>query len=168
MERILTSVQSRMPNGLTLHQVPGTGHMVSFRIDPLHKRGAAGLKFREGSALGVRNRDGITPESIAWATWMLLDSLIRSSKRTGMPWPKDAATALQAYAEAVPAGINSWVADGGQFRIDFPTISLHGVAMRPPTAARLPFPLVKRYRLPTWGPITSPGNYRAQARGDRG
>jgi hypothetical protein len=112
-----------------------------------------------GSQVGVRNRDGITPQSVAWAVWMVLDSAIQMSRRTGLPWPKETARGLHAYADAKSdLAVIAWVSDNGTFRLDFPSISLTGVERVPPTGSRLPFTLLRKYELPTDRPVTDPNN----------
>lgn len=63
------------------------------------------------SQIAVRNRDGITPPSIAGAVWLILDSLIKVSPRAGLPWPRGAAKTLEAYADRTESRISGWVAN---------------------------------------------------------
>jgi hypothetical protein len=157
VDRILASIQSRMPDGFTFDKFDPRA--VNFRVTPELATATSfhHLAYIWSSQIGARNRDGISPRSIAWATWLVLDSLIHASRSTGLPWAKQVAKGLQAYADSDHQGIRCWVADSRGFRLDFPPIEIGGIAMAPPSGWRLPFPLLKRYRLPREGPITAPG-----------
>lgn len=162
VDRILVSIESQMPEGLTLKRGP-RGRAINFRVS----RELAAKAHHAGphlglTQIGVRNRDGITSQSLAYAMWMVLDSLLmvsRSKSGAGLPWPRELAKTLEAYAETDTDGIHSWITNSAGFRIDFPLVSIEGVQMAPPSGFRLPFPLAKKYRLPPSGPITSPRNY---------
>jgi hypothetical protein len=157
IDRIVESIESQMPAGFTLQR--SSPRTLRFHVSPMAASRADSLKPQFGmSQIGVRNRDGITPQSIAWAVWLVLDSLINMSKSGGLPWPSDIAATLRAYAESGDDGIRSWVASKAGFRVEFPSIPLDGVQMAAPSGLRLPMPLAKKYRLPSDGPVTSPGN----------
>jgi hypothetical protein len=157
IDRIIESVQTQMPDGLTLVQVRST--VINFLVTrDLAATVDQVAVFPQISKVGVRNRDGISPRSVAWATWLVVDDAVRMSRRVGLPWPRDVAAKTEAYAQVDGPGIRTWVTDGAGFRVDFPVISLEGVQFVKPTGWRLPFPLAKKYRLPTTGPITAPNN----------
>jgi hypothetical protein len=110
--------------------------------------------------MAVRNRDGISPTSIAWVVWNNLETLLEMSRRSGTPFAAEQAAYMQAYAQPVGDEIQAWLlhADTMQ-RVDLPPIPLTGVTMEPPRGLRLPFRLPRRYELPTDGsPVTSPDN----------
>jgi hypothetical protein len=156
VDRIVSSIQSPLPDGFTLEKSgPRT---IRFRVSPLLATKARARSAFGMSQVGVRNRDGITPQSIAWATWMVLDSLAKMSRSVGLPWTKEQAVRLEAYAESTGHEVRAWVTNESGFRLDFPPIALDLSEMAPPSGGRLPFPLARRYQLPPNGPITSPGN----------
>jgi hypothetical protein len=110
--------------------------------------------------MAVRNRDGISPTSIAWVVWNNLETLLDMSRRSGTPFPAEQAASMQAYAQPVADEIHAWLLHTDTMqRVDLPAIPLVGVRMEPPRGLRLPFRLPHRYELPTDGrPVTSPDN----------
>lgn len=158
VERIIASVQAGLPDNVTLHQI----HSRSIRIERRSAVGAPSGRLaapvRWTSQIGVRNRDGIRPQSIAWAMWMLLDSCVQMARATGAPWQKDIARGMRAYAQSEVGQIHGWITVDAASDLRFAPVSLDGVQMMPPSGRRLPFPLSKRHRLPNEGPISSPWN----------
>jgi hypothetical protein len=106
--------------------------------------------------VGARNRDGITPYSIAWSWCYVLDALVHMSRSGGAPWPSGEAKHMVSYAQPEGDAVLGWVQGPDGARTEFPPISLASVPLAPPTHPRLPFPIAHRYRLPTSGPITVP------------
>jgi hypothetical protein len=157
VDRIMISVRTVLPEGMIVKYEPPK---VMSLFLPAEAAAAFGRSVRVAwtSMVGVRNRDGVNERSVAWATWMVLDSIVRMSRSTGVPWPREQAQSLHAYALPVGDRIESWVADDAGFRADVPPIDIAGLNVRPPSGARLPFPLLAHHRLPKSGPVTDPSN----------
>jgi hypothetical protein len=132
------------------------------RVVVNNQRGRYSRVIGRYAQTSVRNRDGISPVSIAWVVWNNLDIVLTMSRQSGTPWPADVAVSMQAYAQPTPDGnaISAWLMHTDTMeRIELPLISLDGVEMEPPRGFRLPFRLPNRYELPEDGsPVTSPEN----------
>jgi hypothetical protein len=156
VERIVNAMQAQMPEGMAV--VKARSRVINLRASRELAASIGRPSAFWASQVGVRDRDGLSPQSVAWATWMVLDSALHMSRRLGIPWPKDVAGRTHAYAEAKGnLAVVGWVTDGADFRVDFPAISLAGVEWVEGTGGR--FAVSKKYRLPADGPVTDPGNH---------
>ncbi len=110
---------------------------------------------------GPRNRDGVTQRSIGWATWMLLDGLLRMSRTCGAPIDKSTARRLQAYTQVRDNELHGWLAVPGDAvaTVTISPVDLSDLTPEPPRGLRLGLPVLSRYRLPALGEVmTAPGN----------
>jgi hypothetical protein len=114
------------------------------------------VSIRWATKLGVRNRDGVHPYSIAFAWCFVLDALVHMARKTGVPWRKADVQHIVSYAEPIGGSVHGWLVPANQTRIEFPPISLTRVEPSAPIRPKLPFPLLARYRLPTAGPVQLP------------
>lgn len=155
VEATVAAVQGSMPADFRVTQ---TGSTILRFSAPRGVPGVAGARpVRWVSRIGVRNRDGVSSQSLAWAVWLVLDDLVHMSRSTGLPWPKQASATLEAFAEAQDGEIRSWVTDGRGFRVDFDPINCAGVRRIAPSGmGRITDRLRPKGRLPLDGPITSP------------
>lgn len=138
VERMIGAVQAQMPEGMSV--VSARSRVINFRASA---ELAATIGRRPGavwvSQVGARDRDGLTPQSVAWGTWMVLDSAVHMSRSLGVPWPRAVAGRTHAYAEAkADLAVLAWVTDGADLRVDFPAISLAGVEWVAGTGGRFP------------------------------
>ncbi|MCW2541948.1 MAG: hypothetical protein JWN95_3673 [Frankiales bacterium] len=153
IDRIVQSVQTQLPEGLSIVRV--SPRAFELHLTPeLSRSLGRGPRRPWHHPIGVRNRDGITPQSIAWAVWTVLDTLIHASRRWGVPWKPSAAKHLYADAERRgDSNVYGWITNDSEIRGDFPPISLNGILMTRPSWRRLPVPFVRRHSIPVTGPV---------------
>ena len=158
-ERILNAVCSAMPTDFTADR---HGRIVHLRsggnvLDSDQQMRPASWP----QMFGPRNRDGVSQRSVGWATWMLLDGVIRMSRSRGAPIDKATARRLHAYTQIRDGHLHSWLAEPGDGvpTVTFPALDLTDLTPEPPSGPKLPVPLLRRYRLPELGEImTDPAN----------
>jgi hypothetical protein len=162
VEAIIEAIASVLPAEVRITRESPRLVAYECRIVMHNRRGRYSRTVARYAQMAPRNRDGISPTSIAWVVWNNLDTVLIMSRQSGVPFPAEQAAAMQAYAQPTAHGtaISAWLMHTDSLeRVELPLLSLDGVQFEAPRGPRLPFRLGRRYELPTDGsPVTSPDN----------